>query len=229
MTTTVAAAVAALRERLDEPTAAQWTDVSLRRWLNEGIRDLARRTRIFTDTDTISVTANTGTYTAASDILHIRHVYFTPDGDTRMIPLEARAWEGMDNVWGTQQNATGAYPVLYSVYGYAPTLSIKLFPTPSVDGDLTLHVARLPAALDVTSGTGNIDVPEAWLEAAYDYAEYMALRKDRDPRWQEVYALYEAKVLQINEIGDTINAPGEFVMAPGGAMVPSWLAGYGDW
>jgi hypothetical protein len=226
MPTTVAAATTALRDLLDETTAAQWTDVQLRRWLNEGIRDIARRTRHYWDTDTIDTAADDGEYTVAEDVLHIKHVYFTPDGDTsRDIPLEPRAFEAMNQVWWDRQDQSSGYPVFFTTFGYAPTLTIKLFPVPSVDGTLTLHVIRLPAELDVTSGTGNIDVPTGWLEVAYDYAEYKALRKDRDPRWQEAYNLYEAKIQDIIDMGEYINAPGEFIPTTTG-MLPNWLVGW---
>ena len=229
MTTTVADAVLSLRERLDETTAAQWTDVQLRRWLNEGIRDIARRTRHYMDTDTIAVSADDGEYTVTADVLHIMAVYFTPTGDSRMIRLEARSWEGMDNIWADQQNIASSYPALFTTYGYSPTLTLKLFPVPSTDGSLTLHIARLPAALDVATGAGNIDVIEGWLEVVYDYAEYMALRKDRDPRWQESMQMYEQKLQNLIEMGDALNAPGEFSFS-GSGMLPNWLTdGGGTW
>ena len=227
MATTVATAVTALRERLDETTAAQWTDVQIRRWLNEGIRDIARRTRHYWDIDTIAVTADDGEYVVSDDVLHIKHVYFNPDGDTgRQIPLEARAFEAMNQLWWDRQDQSAGYPSIFTTFGYAPTLTIKLYPVPSVAGTLKLHVARLPADLDVTSGTGNIDVPTGWLEVAYDYAEYMALRKDRDPRWQESYQMYEEKVQGLIDMGEYINAPGEFVPTHSGVL-PSWLTDWG--
>jgi len=226
MATTVADATTALRDLLDESVAAQWTDVQLRRWLNEGIRDIARRTRHYWDTDTIDVAADDGEYTVSDDVLHIKHVYFTPDGDaTRDIPLEPRAFEAMNQVWWDRQDQSSGYPVFFTTFGYAPTLTIKLFPVPSTDGTLTLHVCRLPAALDVAAGTGNIDAPTGWLEMAYDYAEYKALRKDRDPRWQEAFQLYESKIQDIIDMGEYINAPGEFIPTTMG-MLPNWLVGW---
>jgi hypothetical protein len=225
--TTLAVAVAAVRERLDEPTAAQWSDESIRRWLGEGARDVARRTRHYWDIDTIDVSADDGEYTVDADVLHIKHVYYNTDSDTtRQIPLEARAFEAMNQVWHDRQNQASSWPSAFTTFGYAPTLTIKLFPVPSENGTLTLHVARLPAAVDVAGGTGNLDVPEAWLEVTYDYAEYMALRKDRDPRWQESFGMYEGKVQGIIEMGEYINAPGEFVHTASG-VYPSWLTDWG--
>ncbi len=226
MATTVSTAITALRERLDEATAAQWSDVQLRRWLNEGLRDIARRTRHYLDKDTIAVTADDGEYTVSDDVLFIRFAYFSPTGDTaRQIPLEPRAFEGMNQLWMDRQDQSAGYPVYFTTYGYAPTLTVKLYPVPSVAGTLTLHVARLPADLDIAAGTGNIDSPTGWVEVAYDYAEYMALRKDRDPRWQESFQMYESKVQGLIEMGDYLNAPGEFVTT-GVGMLPSWLVGW---
>lgn len=223
MPTTVATAVTALRERLDEVTAAQWLEVQLRRWLNEGIRDIARRTHHYIDTDTIAVVVDTGEYTVAADVLRINHAYYTPTGDTTRYPLIARAWEGMNQIWGSRSEQGGGYPAVFTTFGYSPNVKIKLFPTPSVAGSLYLHVARLPADLDITGGSGNVDCPEGWIEVAYDYAEYMALRKDRDPRWEESYQMYQDKVGVLLEAGSYINAPGEFIF-DGGGMVPTWLA-----
>ena len=228
MATTVTTAVESLRERLDETTAAQWTDQSLRRWLNEAIRDIARRTRHYWDTDTIAVVASTGEYTVSADVLHVHHVYFQPTGESRQIPLEPRAFEAMDSVWLDRQDADGGYPYVYTLFGHAPTLTLKLFPVPSLTGTLTLHVARLPAAIDIASGSGNIDVPDGWLELAYDYAEYMALRKDRDPRWQESYQMYEKRVQEMIEMGSYNTAPNEFVWS-GSGVLPSWLVSDYGW
>lgn len=228
MTTTVANAVTMLRERLDESTAAQWSDVQLRRWLNEAIRDIARRTHLYTDTDTIAVTGGTGEYTVAADVLRINSVYFTPDGESRKMPVEARAWEAMDNVWWDAQDRESGWPAYYTTYGFAPVLKLKLFPIPSGDGDLTLHVARLPAALDVAAGTGNIEVIEGWLEPALDYAEYMAFRKDRDMEMaKSALQVYEARVNDMLETAETLNANGEIV-AVGGRFLPAHIV-YGGW
>jgi hypothetical protein len=231
MATTVTTAITRLRERLDEPTAAQWTDVQLRAWLNEGIRDIARRTFHYTDTDTVAVTVpSTGLVTVPSDVIRINACYFQATADqTRKQPLQARAWDAMDNVWWDYQDRSYGDPVFYSVYGYAPTVTIKLYPVPSRAGNLLLHVARMPAAIDITSGTGNVDAPDAWLEVAYDYCEYMALRKDMQPRWQESKALYEEHLAEMIQNGDYLNAPDEFVWNGPNAL-PTWLVmgdGYG--
>lgn len=222
--TSVATCVTAIRERLNEPTVAQWTDIQLRRWLNESIRDIARRTFHFTDLKTISIVANTGTYVAAADVIRINNCYFAPTADpTSKYPLEAKAWDSLDNVWWNWQDRASGDPVIFGVYGYSPSVTLKVFPVPTRPGTLYMHCARMPAVLDVTSGSGNIDCPEAWLELAFDYTEYMALRKARDQRWTENKDLYEQKIQGMIEVGDYLNAPGEFIYDTFGNPVPGYL------
>lgn len=230
--TSVADAVTSIRERLNESSASQWTDVQIRRWLNEGIRDMARRTFHYQDSDTIAVTggANNGIYTCATDVLRINQVYWTPDSDTsQKVPLQAHQWATMDQYWGNRQDQQSGWPFLWATRGYCPTLSIKIFPVPSEDGDLYLNVARLPAAINVASGGGDVDAPEAWIEVAYFYCEYMARRKDRDMEWaMDSKNQYDSLINSMIVNGDYTNAPDEFIWN-GRNYLPDWLVnpGYG--
>lgn len=224
MATTVATAITAIRERLDEATASQWSTVQLRRWLNEGVKDIARRTFHYQDIDTIAVVASTGTYNAAADVLRINQIYFSPTADTtQKIPLQARAWEAMDNVWWNRQDLESGYPVMWATRGYSPSCQIKLFPVPSVAGTLYLNVVRMPADLDISGGTGNVDCPDAWIEIAYFYCAYMAFTKDRD--WEaadRAFQQYGSMIDNMIEHGDYSNVAGEFTWS-GSGHLPNWL------
>lgn len=220
MATTVAAAVLAVRERLDEAIGSQWLDLQLRRWLNEGIRDIARRTRLYTDQSTQAVLASVGEYTLSATILALEHVLWKATADTRKIPLEARAFSGVQKYI----NEVGSDPSFYSTYGHPPVLKIQLWPTPTRVGTLYIYGPVLPAAMDVANGTGNIDVIEAWLEPALDYCEYMAQRKDKDSAsWKDTFQIYEAKVQAMIEQSSTDDAMGEFVFT-GTSIIPAWLS-----
>lgn len=229
-TTTVANAVIAIRDRLDEPVAAQWPDTQLRRWLNEAQREIARTTFHWTDIITINVTmpatAN-GLYVVPDNVIRINRAYFTATADvTRQQPLQARAWDAMDNVWWDfQTRVQGGDPMCYASFGYSPTVTLKLWPVPYRAGTLTLHVARMPADIDIINGTGNIDMPTPWLEVAYDYCEYMALMKDRQIEVAQMkYAQFQMKLGNMVTNGDYLNAPDEFVWDGAGAGVPRWIA-----
>lgn len=226
MPTTVATAVEAVRERLDELDAAQWSDKQLRRWLDEAAKNIARETHILIDSDSITVTADTSEYTVPSDVLRLLHVYFTPTGDAnRDIPIEPRDWQALDAVWGDRQNDFSSdYPRYYTIIGYSPNTTLKLWPVPSTGGTLTVYSARLPASIDVDLGGGDIDVPTGWEDVMYEYAEYMALRKDRDDRYQIAYQAYVEKLERLKEMGNQLNAPNEFIPSGAGGMVPNWIA-----
>lgn len=219
MTVTVATALLQLRERLDEPVEAQWKDVELRRWLNEGIRDVARRTRLYQDQTTVDVSANTGEYTLAADVLAIEHLLWKADAESFKRPLEPRAFEGVQRYI----NETGVDPVFYSTYGHPPVLKVQLWPTPTRDGTLYLYGPTLPDAIDPLTGTGNIDVIEGWLEAVLDYAEFMALRRDRQEIWKDIFVAYEARIQQMIELSATDDALGE-IQFTGTSLVPTWLS-----
>ena len=220
MATTVATAVLALRERLDEASASQWSNVQIRRWLNEALRDIARRTFHYQGTDTQAVVAGTGTYTADADIIRINQVYFQPTADTtQKIPLQPRTWAGMDQIWGSRQDMESGYPALYATRGYSPAVTIKLYPVPSVAGTLYLNTVRMPANLDIATGTGDIDCPEAWVEVAYFYAEFMARRKDRDyEAAKESFEQYGMMIDNMITNGDYMNAPDEFTFSGAGFL-----------
>lgn len=223
--TTVADAVLSIRERLDEETASQWGNRQLRRWLNEAIRDIARRTFHYQDTITIAVTSGTGEYTVPGNVIRINQCYWIPDGDTtNYYGLEARTWEVMDEIWSNRQTLESGYPAFYTTRGYSPTLTLKLFPVPTEDGDLSINIVRMPDAIDVTSGTGDVDAPDPWLEVAYFYVEYMSRRKDRDADWaMESKQQYDMLVDSMIQNGDYLNAPQEFIFNGRGSWMPDWL------
>lgn len=225
--TTVATAVTSIRERLDELSPSQWSNVQLRRWLNEGVKDIARRTFHYEDVKTIPIVfpdVSNGIYIADASVIRINQVYFSPTADTtEKFPLQARAWEAMDNIWWNRQDLQSGYPVLWSTRGYSPQLQIKLFPVSSVAGTLYMNCVRMPVDLDITTGTGNVDCPDAWIEIAYFYCQYMARMKDRD--WDAAkmaFEQYGSMIDNMIEHGDYSNTADEFTWS-GGGYLPNWL------
>lgn len=219
-----------VRDMLDEPTAAQWTDDMLGRWINEGARDLARSTRHLKGPKTIAVTGGDGEYNLDSDVISVEHAYWTADGDDRRIPLEPRHWEGMDQVWGAWQNRESSNPTYFTVVGQSPTAIIKLYPTPSGDGDLFLMVSKLwtPIAIPVVGGA-TADVPALWYDAISDYVEYKALRRDRDTRFGEALEAYNMKRDALINNVDFLAVNRQVVPTPSGHYVDEWLVSMDPW
>lgn len=235
MTQTQAQIVVAIRDRLDETVAGSWTDAQLRRWINEGARDMARRTRHLKDTTTIATVAGTGEYTVDADVLEVEQAYYAP-GDARQVPLIPRAWEGMNAVWGQYRDQQGGDPAMFTTWGFSPNLKLRLFPVPgSSSKTVTLYVSRLPTdlATDGSASATAVDFPDAWIDALYDFATYQALFKDRDPRWSEAKQMYEQRVDEMTVNGEYMNVAMEMVADPlvVGGTLPRWLVdpGYGNW
>lgn len=229
-------ALARLRARLNEKgiTSGTWDDQDLYAWLDEGQRDVARRTLCLTDQRKLSLVAGTNEYTIPADVLRIFRCEFIP-GDGRRTPLTARAYNAMDSVWWSDQDRVRADPLMYTTWGNSPGAKLKLYPTPnaSVTDGLRLFVARMPAPLPgALTGTGvgmPIDLPEAWVELAIDYAEYCALRRDRQTDiMAEVKAAYESRIGDITSGGLTDPGTGmtdanDEMVFDGPWPLPRWL------
>jgi hypothetical protein len=226
MATLISEVVAQVRDMLGEQVPAQWLSTSIHRWINDGLLDMARVTRHIRDRVTLSTTAGTAEYTVAENVLEIEHAYYLP-GDGRYIPLVARQYEGMDAIWGHQQNQQGGDPAMYTVWGASPNLKLRLYPVPSVTGtnNVSLMVVRYPTLLTPSGAENvNIDWPDAWLEAIVAFVEYRALRADRDPRWQEAFQRYQEIRDQMVVLGDYLNTPRDILIDPYVGRVPAWLA-----
>lgn len=235
MATTMSAFLTGIRERLRETSASTWTDTQLRRYAMEACREVARRTKCFEKTTTVSVSANTRTYTAPTDMLidGLKGAYYTPTGQSQLYPVEYRDIKSLDHLWLMNQAIdTSAMPTMMTIWGVVPTASIILYPVPTTAGTLTLYYYRLPtdywapSYAAASDASNSIDIPEGYIDLVYDGAEYMALRNDRDARWQEAKALFDDKLQQmIYDAGSHSREP-QFLTPYRGPM-PPWGNGYG--
>jgi len=215
-----------VRDMLDEQVEGSWLNAQLRRWLNDGLDDLARETRQLTDVATFNTVANQAEYLLPDNILEIDNVYFTT-ADARMVPLAPVAYEGVDQVWGHYQNQSSYQPQVYTLWGYPPTLMMRLYPVPNAINVISLRVVRTAVHID-ESGAGDadpIDFPSAWQDTLVDYCEMRALRKDRDPRWQEAQQMYMAKRDSL-KLNDYMNISRNVQMDDMIHGVPAFIA---DW
>lgn len=221
-----------VREYLDEATAKQWTDNNIRHWINDTQNEIARVTLYFDKTTTVDCNAAGNPYTIPTDVLEVRHVYYYPDADpTYEIPLQAHHYEQMDSIWGAWQQTTSGDPMAYAVRGSTGLLKMYLYPEPDRDGTLRVHYAGLPTALaDGTGGDATTnDVPDGWVDCLVSGVEYRALRKDRDPRWQEAKVIYMEALSQLAD-HDHLAIAREVTYEPrSGMVVPNWLSSWDVW
>lgn len=215
--------VTEVRDMLDEPAAAQWSDSQIRKWLNEANRDLARITRHYKSTDTVTMVSGQAEYTMDANIIAIEQAWY--DDGSRQLPLTARHYENMDQVWGDRRDYEGAYPSFYTTWGYSPQLKLRLYPVPTSSvHTVSLLTCIIPSAMPLTGSDGtDVDVPGAWYDCLSEYCTFKALQRDRDPRWQEFRQLYLEKRDDMLTRSDYENANREVIADPNVGYLPRWL------
>lgn len=225
MPTTQASLLTSIRDRLNEETARQWTDVQIRKWINEGVKDIARRTETLLARQDVAAVAGTQEYAFTDTaILRIHRVEYNRTGETHKYALEYRDFGAMDAVWGASQAISQGTPQFFTTWGYPPSLKLIVYPTPAAAGNLKVFYYKLPTdlATDGTAAGSNVDVPEGWTDLVVDYAEYHALRKDADPRWQEAKSLYEERLGNLYDNTRRFTDQAGMVVGET-SMVPAWL------
>lgn len=158
---------AAVREELLEPTAARWTDSQLNRYMNDILLDLAKVSRTEIQADPVSVSAGAATFALPATILLPKVVVWV-EGGTRYRVRWANAPMPRDTT------ATGT-PYLAWLEGS----TVRLWPTPSADGQAIVKGVRRPASL-----ADDADVPELQDvdEALIAGTVWKAYQSDFDPQ-----------------------------------------------
>ncbi len=195
MPMTLAQAIEGTQDRLNElgSTGVAWQLSSLRRWINEAVQDIARRTETLLVNEDLAIDIGDSGVQLPADVLRVHQVAYT-EGTDRTIALEYRAFNAIDATWyANTTTAVQARPREFTLRGAPPNLELLVNPRPSVAGTITVHYYKLPAKLatDGTDDTDQLEVVEAYTDLVLDYACFLALRRDRDPRWQEHRLAYE--------------------------------------
>jgi hypothetical protein len=230
MPKTLADIITATRERLDEPTAARWSDTEIRRWTNQGARDMCRESECLQTSGTVNAVVGQATYTLPTSMTRVHHVTYTPTGGHR-IPLDFKDFNHFDRIgWNPDTRST---PQIFALWDCPPTLQLVVYPTPSTTGVFTIYYYKLPTELAVNGDDDaeDLNIPEGWDDAVLDYVEMMARRKDGDAKWQECKALYEEKLDELKRLTRRFSdQPGSFSPnMPSLGGIDSWLYSGEDW
>jgi hypothetical protein len=235
MSITQANALLAIRARLDEPTSQYWTETDLRRWINEIAKDMARRTESLRGTYSQAAVAGTAAYTpaftATTQMYRIYGIDFIPTGQTLTYPLEYRDRQGATEVWGIMQDTQGI-PAIWTSWGAPPSLTIQVYPSPSIAGTLKLYYYRLPTELaitDTSDASDLVDIVDGWEDVLVDGVEYKAKRRDGDSTWTEAKQEYEQHLEAMMEATLRFTEAAGQISTPNGGFIPSWLYGGGEW
>lgn len=217
---TVSNILTEVAERVDDESNRRFPLPMLRGWIEEGEKELLRRTECMRSETTIAVSASTQTVTGPADLVRIYHAQFEPTGDAQRYPLEYRDRKSMDPLWGTHQGiSTSAYPAYYTTWGVAPSLSITLAPIPSEAGNLRVFYYRLPATISRTGtdDTDTLDVPAGWEDIVTTYVEARCYRKDgRSEDYQLAMQAFQEGMVALAETSVRyMDAPGQIDYSPG--------------
>src|SRR5690348_11114900 len=103
MPRTLGQLVTEVRDRLDEAAATFWSDVQIRKWINEAARDIARRSETLIKQTSIKLNTAQQSYIGPSDVIRVSRGEWQPAGSQLVYPLEYKDYNGMDSVWWTAQ------------------------------------------------------------------------------------------------------------------------------
>lgn len=207
MTVTLAQARASLRDALNEPQARAWTDNYLDSLLVDGCNELAKTLEYLETSVDLSVTVAENQPAMPVDVIRIYLAEWESTGSNWKKTLDYADYNVSRAVNWINTTALGV-PSMVSYWGAVPNLTAILYPSPALAGTLTLHYYRLPVdprnvyvdETQVDPDTVTLELPEGWVETAILYAESRALRRDRDPRWQEAKSLYDLSFTNLYEI-----------------------------
>lgn len=222
--TTQAEFIRKARVRLSELSARAYDDQMFREWINEGARDIARRTEALEDRETIAAVLGQSEYDLAADVIRLHRVEFTPTSEDT-VRLEYVDVKDLDSFGWRQRTMRQDRPYVYSIWGSGRALKLIAFPCPGMAGNFTTWYYRLPVALsetDLTDMDTDVEIPPAWDDILLDYIEYRAMRKDRDPRWQEAKAMYDENSGQMFDNTRRWVDQGGMIL-PNSSGLPVWL------
>ena len=231
MSVTLTTLISRVRSNVNESTSRFWSDAEITTWLNDGCKDIARRTETIQHFDT-TVTAVVGTakYALPSDVIRVHRVEYTPTGQTQIYMLQASTEQELDQVFGINQAQQGAYPLYYAIWGYpggsgAAALMMRVYPVPSQGGTFNIFYYAVPP--DMVTGTDVATIPTGWEDMLVQYCEAEAKRKDQRPDWAEAKKLYEEKIQDMVDVTRKWHDQAGSVSV-GSYAVPSWLYNF-DW
>jgi hypothetical protein len=232
MTATLQTLIANSRSLLDETTGNFYTDPELTTWINDGLRDVARRTEDLENINTTTpVIIGTANYALPADCIRIHRVEFQPAGSTQLYPIEIRNRNEIDGLIGFNPTIQSSYPWVCWLWGTPGNstfpLTISFYPVFSTGGQLNIWYFHMPAIL--IQPTDVAEIPSGWEDLIPLFVEAMGKRKDRDPSWQEAKAEYENRLVSMIEVSRAWHDQTNQIMNPrSSSWSMQWLWGFDE-
>lgn len=142
-------------------------------WANEAVVDFLRRTKMFTRTAQLSLTADQYIYTLDTDILSFKNIWVEPASGTSYM-LDPRS---VEDILYMRTLVTPSYAPMY--YALEGTDVLMLHPAPQASTDV-LHITYVPrptamsATSDAPSATANGGIPSEYHQVLEAYVKFKA-------------------------------------------------------
>jgi hypothetical protein len=227
MSATLQNLLAQVRANIDEPTPRFWTDAELTSWINDGLRDVARRSEdVLSINSSLTAIVGQASYAAPTDLIRLHRVEFQPTSSTQVYPIDVRERNEADQFMGFNPSIQSAFPYLCWLWGttgvasYA--LTISFYPVFSQAGTISIWYYRMPSLL--VNMNDPVELPNGWEDLPVLFATAMARRKGRDPLYQIDERDYERRLTNLIDVSRRFtDAPGQLLAYGGNSY---WNMGY---
>lgn len=162
------------RFMLNEATAAFWTDVELLVWVNNGMFDIATRTKALEDTERILLLTGVTEYAISSNYIRIESAIYSGATTSK----SANPYKGLKRVHIRDVKRSDAgEPVQF--YTWNDMVGFNPMPGSAVSGyTVLLYMTDVPATVAVGD---NIGTPAIYDHALTLFVVWQAFRKERNP------------------------------------------------
>lgn len=224
---TMATAITNIQSQIDELAAGSnyWTVAEIRTWINDAVRDIARRTEtILTLNASLQAITGQAKYNLPADVIRVHRITFIPSGSTQEYPVQASTYDELDQLWGINPTTQSSYPDYFCVWGTPGQMTVQFYPVPAQAGNFYLFYYGMPQNLntDGSDDTKNLRIPAGWDDAVTHYVEFRAKRKMRDATWQEAKALYDQTLGDMIAVTRQAHDNMRYIQTAT-SSVPSWL------
>ena len=179
--------VTQVRANISEPTAGFWTDEQIVQWINDGIRDIVKRTGCFQAIEAIDLVSGQVEYsiTTANYTTILAVHYIDVNGNTNGLELSSPIMVGR------------AEDVEEPEYWYDWAGKIGVFPAVPTRTTETINVYLIPTPALIISSDA-IPTPEPYDTALSIYVTAKAWAKDRQSaKYAQAMQVYEAEMTRL--------------------------------
>lgn len=199
-------------EYLEDTSNAQWSAALVGQYINDAVRDFARRTKCYRRLSAaLSASATTPTnafYTLPTDLMELEAVEDTVNNNW----LRPRSVDTLPETWATETGTPSWY--LFGEFGWTE-LRVYPYPTSALTG-LKVYYTALPATMSATTDTPT-GIPDVFHVALVYFAVAACYRRNFEDadraKAAEFQMLYEREVEDaIGRVGRKMS--GAYVMTP---------------